>query len=100
MAADDGVGGEVAVADVGADAQRAVGEWVDVVQGEVADVDDAGAGSTTPSFMWSTRLVPPARKTASGRSATAVTASSTLVARWYSKGIIGRPGVMASTMLG
>ena len=40
MAADDWVGGEVAVADVGADAQGAVGQAFDVGEGEVADVDD------------------------------------------------------------
>ena len=38
-AADDGVGGEVGVAHLGADAQPAVGQRVDVGQRQAADVD-------------------------------------------------------------
>lgn len=42
VAADVGVGGEVAVGDGGADAQAAFGGGLDAVQGEFADVDEAG----------------------------------------------------------
>ena len=90
VAADDRVGGEVAVADVGADAQGAVGQALDVGEREVADVDDE-AGFDDAELHVVDEVGAAGEEDGVGAVGDGGDGVGTLVARWYSKGIIGRP---------